>query len=591
MITSFSPYKSPFPAGVKLPEIRVDQKYYDLLGCQSSISNFNFLRKLCFEGVKKRKIDELPNKQVYYERLTMELSILKELGFIDYILLNWDVINYCHENKIPVGAGRGSAPGSLVLYCIAVTNIDPIKYDLFFERFVSKSRAKIIESEGEIYLDGSLLADIDNDISYERRNEVIEYINNKYKGKTSKILTMNTLSGKLCVKECGKIVAEMSETEVNIISDSIPKKFGKVLKLKDAFDESEVFKTFALSHKKVYTIANKLEGLNKNTGVHPSGIAISFYNLPDIMPIQKTGEDAIVSGYDMNSVSALTVKFDILGLRTLSVIHDVCSMIGINVDDINVEDPSIYAAMQILKSPKGLFQIEADTNFRVAQKVAPKNLQELSAVVALARPGALDFVDRYADYSRTGEFQSIHPFFDDVLSSTGGLCLYQEQTLQMCKKIGFSLDEAEQLRRIIGKKKVDQMAIWQGKIKDKIIENDLDPIVGDVFWKVASDSANYSFNKCIFEEETVELDSGEIKMLKDINCGDYIKAFDIQNKQDHYVQVLDIMKNEKEIFEFEMENGVSIKCSMEHKFLCEHDLKMHPIKDILENNWLIMCNN
>jgi DNA polymerase-3 subunit alpha len=266
-------------------------------------------------------------------------------------------------------------------------------------------------------------------------------------------------------------------------------------------------------------------------------------------------------------------------------------MIGINVDDINVEDPSIYAAMQILKSPKGLFQIEADTNFRVAQKVAPKNLQELSAVVALARPGALDFVDRYADYSRTGEFQSIHPFFDDVLSSTGGLCLYQEQTLQMCKKIGFSLDEAEQLRRIIGKKKVDQMAIWQGKIKDKIIENDLDPIVGDVFWKVASDSANYSFNKCIFEEETVELDSGEIKMLKDINCGDYIKAFDIQNKQDHYVQVLDIMKNEKEIFEFEMENGVSIKCSMEHKFLCEHDLKMHPIKDILENNWLIMCNN
>jgi DNA polymerase-3 subunit alpha len=495
MITSFSPYKSPFPAGVKLPEIRVDQKYYDLLGCQSSISNFNFLRKLCFEGVKKRKIDELPNKQVYYERLTMELSILNELGFIDYILLNWDVINYCHENKIPVGAGRGSAPGSLVLYCISVTNIDPIKYDLFFERFVSKSRAKIIESEGEIYLDGSLLADIDNDISYERRNEVIEYINNKYKGKTSKILTMNTLSGKLCVKECGKIVAEMSETEVNIISDSIPKKFGKVLKLKDAFEESEVFKAFALSHKKVYTIANKLEGLNKNTGVHPSGIAISFYNLPDIMPIQKTGEDAIVSGYDMNSVSALTVKFDILGLRTLSVIHDVCSMIGINVDDINVEDPSIYAAMQILKSPKGLFQIEADTNFRVAQKVAPKNLQELSAVVALARPGALDFVDRYADYSRTGQFQSIHPFFDDVLSYTGGIPLYQEQLMKMATKIGFSLDEAEQLRRIVGKKKVDQMATWKDKIAAKIVEHDLDPSVGDTLWKVAEDSANYSFNK------------------------------------------------------------------------------------------------
>jgi DNA polymerase-3 subunit alpha len=489
------PYKTPCPVGVKLPKIHIDKRHYDILGCSPDTSNFNFLRKLCFKGVQERGIDQFSNKQVYYDRLSMELTVLNELGFIDYILLNWDILNFCHETGIPTGAGRGSAAGSLVLYVVGVTNIDPIKYDLFFERFVSKSRAKKIEHNGETFLDGSLLADVDNDISYDRRQEVIDYINRKYQGRTSKILTLNTLSSKLCIKECGKIVGEMSESSVNEISDSIPKKFGKVLKLEQAYTESEVFKSFANKNKKIYRIAKKIEGLAKNTGVHPSGIAISFYELDEIMPIQNTGEDAIVSGYDMNNVAELTVKFDILGLRTLSVIHDVCSRLGIKVNDIDCDHESIYAALQTLQAPQGLFQIEADTNFRVCQKISPKNLEQLSAVVAIARPGALDFMDRYADYARNGQFQSVHPFFDDVLSYTGGIPLYQEQLMKMAVKVGFSLDESEQLRRIVGKKKVDQMGAWKQKIEDKIKENNLDSAVGDVLWKVAEDSANYSFNK------------------------------------------------------------------------------------------------
>lgn len=491
----FEPYDSPFPAGVKLPSIKIEKKYYDLLECSPEVSNFLFLRKLCFKGVKDRGIDKLANKQEYYQRLTMELSIFEELGFVDYVLLNWDVLNFCHEAGIPTGAGRGSAAGSLVLYVIGVTNIDPIKYDLFFERFVSKSRAKKIIKNGEEFLDGSLAPDVDNDISYDRRQEVIEYINQKYQGKTSKILTLNTLSSKLCIKECGKIVAEMPESAVNEISDTIPKKFGKVAKLEAAYSESEAFKAFANKNKRVYSIAKKIEGLNKNTGVHPSGIAISFYELEDIMPIQKTGDDSVVSGYDMNNVSELTVKFDILGLRTLSVVHDVCKQLNIKVSDIDCDHPSIYAALQVLKAPSGLFQIEADTNFRVAQKVAPKNLEQLSAVVAIARPGALDFMDRYADYARNGEFQSVHPFFDDVLGYTGGIPLYQEQLMKMAVKVGFSLDESEQLRRIVGKKKVEQMGEWKNKIAEKISANNLDPAIGEVLWKVAEDSANYSFNK------------------------------------------------------------------------------------------------
>ena len=432
---------------------------------------------------------------MYYNRLKEELDIFNDLGFVDYVLLNWDIINFCIENGIPVGAGRGSAAGSLVLYVIGVTNIDPIKYDLFFERFVSKSRARKIEHDGEIFLDGSLLADVDNDISYDRRAEVIEYIEKKYKGKTSKILTLNTLSGKLCMKECGKIVAELSELDVNQISDTIPKHFGIVAKLDVAYEESESFKAYADKYPKVFQIAKKLEGLNKNTGVHPSGISISYYELDDIMPLQTTNDGALVSGYDMNDVASLSVKFDILGLRTLSVVNDVCKQVGIESSDIDPNDPIIYKALSCLDSPQGLFQIEAETNFKVCRLIAPKNLEQLSAVVAIARPGALDFKDRYADYVKSGEFQSVHEFFDDILSYTGGIPLYQEQLMKMAVKVGFSLDESEQLRRIIGKKKVDQMPAWKAKIEDKIKQNSLDPNIGDVLWKVAEDSANYSFNK------------------------------------------------------------------------------------------------
>ena len=488
-------YKNPFPAGVKLPEISIPDTTLRSLGLGDGSSNKQILFELTRKGLRERGIIKLENREDYYERSKMELDIFEELGFIDYILLNWDVLDFCKSQNIPTGAGRGSAAGSLVLYLLGVTNIDPIEYDLFFERFVSKSRAKMIESNGEIFLDGSLLADVDNDISYDRRAEVMTYIENKYKGKTSKILTLNTLSGKLCMKECGKIVEGLSEVEVNQISDTIPKHFGKVAKLEVAYEESESFKNHADKYKKCFKIAKKVQGLIKNTGVHPSGISICYYNQSDIMPLQKTNDGALVSGYDMDDVASLSVKFDILGLRTLSVVNDVCEQLGIDAKDIDPHDPSIYTALASLQCPQGLFQIEADTNFKVCQQISPQNLEQLSAVVAIARPGALDFKDRYAEYVRSGDFQSVHEFFDDILSYTGGIPLYQEQLMKMVVKVGFSLDESEQLRRIIGKKKVDEMPEWKAKIEDKIRERNLDPLVGEVLWKVAEDSANYSFNK------------------------------------------------------------------------------------------------
>ena len=233
------------PPGVKLPEINIESSQYAKIKQDASISNYDFLRALCKQGVKSKGINKKTNKEEYYARAKEELNILKELGFVDYILLNWDILNFCHEHSIPTGPGRGSAAGSLVLYLINVTKIDPVENGLFFERFVSKSRAKKIVEGGVTFLDGGLLADIDNDIAYEHRLKVINYIETKHPNRTAKILTLNTLSGKLCIKECIKIVAGEDESQASLVSDTIPKQFGKVVPLSQAYNQSDDFKTWA----------------------------------------------------------------------------------------------------------------------------------------------------------------------------------------------------------------------------------------------------------------------------------------------------------------------------------------------------------
>ena len=489
----FKKYTECVPPGVRLPKIKISKNLYERIGVSKDISNFDFLRKLCHEGVKTRGIDKFPNKEEYYDRAKEELSVLEGLGFVDYILLNWDILNFCHDNSIPTGPGRGSAAGSLVLYLIGVTQVDPVRYELFFERFVSKSRARQIDFKGITYLDGSLLADIDNDISYEKRRLVIEYIEKKYPSSTAKIATLNRLSSKLCIKECVKIVGCQPEQEANLISSLIPKKFGIVASLKDSFLEVDQLKEWSVKNSHILKVALKLEKLNKNTGVHPSGIAISYGSISELCPLQRTKEGALVTCYDMNWVSELMVKFDILGLRTLSVIYDCCDKLGLDVYDIDLFDKNLYSPLQSLKCPHGLFQIEAHTDYRVCREVRPRDLEELSAVVAIARPGALDFLDQYKNYIESGESQLRNNFFSDILGYTGGIPLYQEQLMKI--KVGFTLDEAEQIRRIVGKKKVDKIQIWKEKISSKISDNNLDPAIGDFLWRVAEDSANYSFNK------------------------------------------------------------------------------------------------
>jgi len=482
--------------GVRLPEFAIDSESKRHLNVSEDVSNYDFLRALALNGFKDLNVDKnSPDYKKYIDRAKYELETLKELGFIDYILLVWDVINFCKTHDIPVGLGRGSAAGSLILYLIGVTRIDPVKYNLYFERFISKIRAKKQVIDGVTYLDGSLMCDVDLDICYYNRHRVLEYLETKFKGKTSKILTLNTLSGKLLIKECGKIVGEKSEEEMTMISSLIPKVFGQVKDITTAYEEIEKFKEWCDENKETYQIALKLRDLIKNKGVHPSGVLLSYNDLEKVCPTEFSSDKEAVSSFDMSWVSLFNIKLDILGLRSVSVVDDVCKSIGIKVQDIDLGHESIYRNLQELRSPHGLFQIEADTNFKVCQKVKPKNLEELSGVLALARPGALQFVDKYAKYTNYSEHESIHPFFDDILKQTGGVALYQEQLMQMAHKIGFSLDEAEILRRIVGKKKTEEIKAWQKKIQDKIKENKLPKEVGEILWKIMEDSANYSFNK------------------------------------------------------------------------------------------------
>jgi DNA polymerase-3 subunit alpha len=482
--------------GVRLPEFTIESSSKRHLNLSEDVTNYDFLRALSLNGFKELKIDKsLPEYKKYVDRAKYELETLRELGFIDYILLVWDVINFCKTNNIPIGLGRGSAAGSLILYLIGVTRIDPVKYNLYFERFISKIRAKKQVIDGITYLDGSLMCDVDLDICYYNRHKVLEYLENKFRGKTSKILTLNTLSGKLLIKECGKIIGEKTEEEMTMISSLIPKIFGQVKDITTAYEEVPKFKEWCDENKEVYEIALKLRDLIKNKGVHPSGVLLSYDDLEKVCPTEFSSDKEPVSSFDMNWVSVFNIKLDILGLRSVSVVHDVCKNIGIKIQDIDLNHESIYRNLQDLKSPHGLFQIEADTNFKVCQKVKPKNLEELSGVLALARPGALQFVDKYAKYTNTGDYEGIHPFFDDTLKHTGGVALYQEQLMQMAHKIGFTLDEAEILRRIVGKKKIDEIKAWQKKIESKIKQNKLPKEVGEILWKIMEDSANYSFNK------------------------------------------------------------------------------------------------
>lgn len=483
--------------GVRLPIVELTKKDLDFVGAKEGISKPDYLRLLSLKGLEIRiesGMVDAARKEEYITRLDRELGVINSGGFADYMLLVYDIIRFARENNIPKGAARGSAAGCLVLFLAQVTEVDPIIQELYFERFLSQARIKISIIDGITYVDGSLVPDVDLDISHQDRDKVIQYLFEKYPGKSCKLSTLSTLTSKILIKECGKIVEEYSEQQMNEVSAMIPSVFGKVRELEEAQEESKDFKIFCNDNPRIFKIARKLRGLIRNKGSHASGYLISFYPLERYLPMDLGSNGEIVSCYDMNDAQKVSIKVDLLGLHDVTLIDNVCKSAGIKVEDIDYNDPKLYEKLQMLEVPYGLFQIGGDCNLRVINKVKPRNLYDLAVVVALARPGALAYVDQFAEYVRTGEAQSVHPFFDDILEKTGGIPVFQEQAMKMVNKIGLTLDDAETIRRVIGKKKIDQMPVWEAKVRQAVKDNGIDPKAADVLWKVLDDSKSYSFN-------------------------------------------------------------------------------------------------
>lgn len=583
--------------GVKLPQFQIDKKEYEKLGLKDEVPNPDFLWKLCNERMKTRKVIHSRLSE-YEERLKTEFDVLKELGYIDYILLIWDICNFADLNNIPRGVGRGSAAGSLVLYLIGVTGVDPIKYELFFERFVSKARSKKIEHEGEIYFDGGLLPDVDLDFCYYRRQEVLDYIEGKFPSRTCKILTCSTLQGKIVLKEAAKLAGDYGEGEVKVLAGYVGKVFGKVLDLASAFEESAELQGWMdepqkkwkfCDNRTIAKIAMKLEGLPNNYGVHPAAMAITNGPLADVFPTQLSKDGHVVTAFDMYTVQDYAVKVDVLGLKTVSVLDEISKLTGFKVEDIDLDDPKLFEPFETLKTPHGIFQIEAPTQFRAAQKVKPESLAEVSDLMALARPGALSYIDDYADF-KTGVrgFTPVNEELDKILASTKGVALYQEQMMAIGHKVfGLTLEEAEILRRIVGKKKVEEMPKWKEKIYEAAERLGLSKEIADLYWKILDDSKAYSFNKCLAPETIIETPEG-FKTLNSLSVGDKVLSYDLNSETDVFSEVLDVIEGEAEVYEVEMEDGIKIICSLDHKFLCE-DGEMRPLRRILEKGLGIVC--
>lgn len=502
MLSDIKPYNNlPFH-GVVLPEIDISESEKIKIGAKSDCDKREFLTQLCRYGFKQfveKRVGKEKHKE-YIDRIKFELETIEFLGFTNYILMVYDICRFADEKEIPRGPCRGSVGSSLVCYLIGITRqLDPIELKLFFTRFLSKARAKKIIHNGITYVDGSLCPDVDLDFCFYRRQEIIDYINQKYPGKTAKLLTTTTFTSKILIKDILKTYEDANEDEALIASSLIEKEFGILEEIEDALSDNEDkqnlnFKEWAKDYKETCEIAMGLSGLNRSEGQHPSAILICHEKINNLMPLQLSSDKEVISSFDMYSAQEITLKFDILGLKNLSVINDCCKLIGVKKEDINIHDPAIYRYLQDFKYRYGIFQLESYAQGNVAAKIRPINFEQLAATLAISRPGANSFLNQYLKYIHENVYNSVHPLIDDILKPTGGVCLFQEQYLAMLIKIGMSPDEAENARKVLGKKMVDKVPEVKAKILEVCKQQNHPSEIVDLLVKIAEDSGGYQFS-------------------------------------------------------------------------------------------------
>lgn len=461
------------------------------------LSSEEYLIKLANDGFdKKLKEGSIPKNEekIYRERLDYELGVYKKLQFSDYILLIYDMLQFCKRNEILNSPSRGSCSGSLLLYLIEVTKVDPIKHKLLFERFLSDSRTDIKDINGVRYIAAASLPDVDVDSVGIEKPKINKYLAEKFPNKTCKISNITTLQGKALIKECGKVIGLKSEQEMKKVSELIPSLFGKVEDIEKTYGENVEFKEWCDENPQVYQSALKLRGLIKNKSVHASGIFLSHDDLDDTIPTEIASDKSAVTSYDMSWCQYLGIKVDNLGLKNLAAIKECLNLIGKKMEDIDINDPSIYKFLNSTTNYYGIFQSEEGLGKDTLVKIKPQCFNDIQASLALSRPGCFKFLDEYVA-NRDKKDLSVDKRIDDILRETNFIIIYQEEILKlsirMAKFTGF---EADQVRKAIGKKLVEKMKSFKTKFISQSVENGFPEELVTKIWQTFEDSGNYLFS-------------------------------------------------------------------------------------------------
>ncbi len=445
---------------------------------------FEYLVELCENGLARRYGASTPELD---DRLRFELKTIREMGFADYFLIVADFIGFAKRDGVSVGPGRGSAAGSLAAYCLGITDIDPMRYGLLFERFLNPARKD--------------MPDMDIDFAVEGRERVINYVAEKYgRDRVAQIITFSTMAARAALRDAGRVL-EVPYGVVDRIAKLVPEGPGQTLEealkpggeLRQAVDSDPIAK-------EIVDLARPLEGLTRADSIHAAGVVIGAQPLMDVVPLQQKGADAeVVTQFSMKNVEALgLLKVDFLGLRNLDVIDKAVALIGngLEIDTIPLDDRKTYEMLARADS-SGVFQFESSGMRDALRAVKPTVFEDLIALVALYRPGPMQYIPTYAA-RKNGKEQVV--YIDERLKPiTGdsyGICIYQEQYMQIAKLLaGFEPSEAETLRRAIGKKIHELMASLKPKFLDGCAANGVTPSVAEQLWKDMESSQDYSFNK------------------------------------------------------------------------------------------------
>lgn len=459
--------------------------------------SWSYLNKLCQDGMRERYPKDDGTLQ---ERLHYELDTIKNMGFVDYFLIVWDYINFCRENGIAVGPGRGSAAGSIVSYCLRITNIDPIKYNLLFERFLNPERVS--------------MPDIDVDFCFERRQEVIDYVGRKYGAdRVVQIVTFGTMAAKGVIRDVGRVM-DLPYAYVDRIAKMIPNEQNQSVSIDRALEMNPEFKSLYQEDEQVHNLIDmckRLEGLPRHTSMHAAGVVICPEAADEFVPLSRGSDGSITTQFPMTTIEELgLLKMDFLGLRTLTVIQNAVRLVEqstglvIDIDQIDYDDKAVLASLGTGKTD-GVFQLESGGMKSFMKELKPQSLEDVIAGISLYRPGPMDFIPKYIKGKNHPETVTYDcPQLEPILAPTYGCIVYQEQVMQIVRELGgYTMGRSDLVRRAMSKKKQyvmeqERKNFTYGNAEEGVpgcVANGIDAKVADHIYDTMMDFARYAFNK------------------------------------------------------------------------------------------------